>query len=474
MRNRSVLGVALLAAAVTASLSLGACGGNGSASSGNNGAGSSPAATSPTIVTAGDAPMSSVLAALVTVSAVSFTSSSGSVQLLSQPRNLELTHLGGIREPLDLHALPEGTYSSLSLTVTAAQITYMDPNTNQVVVANAVIPSANATTSITLTNPLVVSDSGATDVRFDFDLQKSLDLTNSVVTFTPSISAAVARAKDEDGNGRLVFVDGTVTAVSTSANTITLTTHDTGLSVTLNVNSSTKFDDNVTLATLQVGAVVQTRDQLQSDGSLTALMVEDNDGGASEDSNSRVDAGIVTSVTRDSNNTLTSFSMMVRNSSNEKNEGHALTVNIGQGTSFKNSMEAQSAGLAAFDQTQVFPGAAVRVSGTISDSTTVVARAIRPAQVFPTGLTTVAVQSGGNGGFVITMLLDNTTFFAKNAGIGNLTVNTNANTVFDGGNLSATNVANLAVGSPLVARGFFSSNGTTTVLFAAGVHEESH
>ncbi|MGH3182314.1 MAG: DUF4382 domain-containing protein, partial [Streptosporangiaceae bacterium] len=180
-----------LGSVVAGAVLLAACG--GSMNSPNN-----PSPTgifSPTVVSVGDAPMSSVVAALVTISAVSFTSSSSTVQLLSQPRKVELTQLGGIRAPLVLHPLPAGTYTSLSITVSAAQITYIDPNTGKVVVASAAIPSTSATTSITLTNPLVVNDAGATDIRFDFDLQKSLDLTNGVVTFTPSISAAVAHVK---------------------------------------------------------------------------------------------------------------------------------------------------------------------------------------------------------------------------------------------------------------------------------------
>lgn len=462
----------LLAAAVAVSLS--ACGGGSASTNNNPGTGSNPSgSSSPAVVTAGDAPMSSVLAALVTVSAVSFTSSAGAVQLLNQPRQIELTHLGGIRAPLDLHALPEGTYSSLAITVSAAQITYIDPNTGQPVVATATIPSASATQTIALSTPLVVNDTNATDIRFDFDLQKSLDLTGSTVTFTPSISAAVARVHGESDGDRVLHINGTVTAVTASA--VTLTTDDSGLSVTLNVNSSTQWDDSMTLASLQVGAVVHTEATVQDDGSLTALLIADADGGTKEDANSRMDAGVVTAVTRDSNNSLTSFTMVVRNSSDVKNIGQTLTVNIGSGTTFKDSVEAQNAGMAVFDQTQVFAGAAVRLSGTIgSVAATVVARAIRPAAVYPHGLTAAAVQTGTNGGFVLSLLLDSNSYFAQHAGLSTLTVDTNANTVFDGSTLTSANVATLALGSPLTASGFLSLSGTTTTLFAAHLHEEAH
>lgn len=430
--------------------------------------------SSPTIVSVGDAPMSSVVAALVTISAVNFTNSSGTaIQLLSQPRNVELTQLGGIRAPLVLNSLPGGTYTSLSITVSAAQITYIDPTTGKVVMASATIPSASATTSITLTNPLVVSDDGATDIRFDFDLQKSLDLTNGVVTFTPVISAAVAHVKDEDNDNRDIDVNGTVTATSTSANTITVMTDD-GLTVTLNVTSNTQFGDNLTLATLQNGTVIHTEDQLNDDGSLTATLVEPASGGGM---GSLVVAGIVNSVTRDSSNNLTSFTLVVRDvdMNDDSDLGHMLTVDVNSSTVFADSTEAQSAGLTTFDQTQVFAGQAVWATGslvTTASTPTELATQIKPAAVSPFGLSSATVQTGSSGGFVITMLLDANTNFDQFANITALTVDTNASTVFDGQTLTSATVASLPVGTPLVAHGFLSLSGTTATLFCDHLHEE--
>jgi len=462
-RNSSL--AALLAAAAV----LGACGGSSPTSSNNP----SPAGSSPAMVTAGDAPMSSVLAALVTVSAVSVTSASGTVQLLNQPRPIELTHLGGIRAPLDDHALPQGTYTSLSLTVSAAKITYIDPVSGQPVTANTTIPAASATATITLNPALVVNSTAATDIRFDFDLQKSLDLTGSVVTFTPVISAAAAKIEGESDDERDIDINGTVSAVDTSKSTITLTTDDTGLSVTLNVTSATEFGDSMTLASLQAGTEIHSEDRLNSDGTMTVLSVENANGGSAVDDNSRVDGGIVTAVTLDSNNVLTSFTMVVRDSVREASLGQALTVQVNSGTLFKDTLTAQTAGLANFDATQVFPGQGVWVAGTKSGTGTVLATEVRPAAVNPFGLTSAAVQTGSSSGFVISLLLDANTSFAKFANLSTLTVDTNASTVFDGQTLTSTTVANLAVGTPLVARGFLSLSGTTITEFCNHLHEPS-
>ncbi len=460
----------LLATLLAGAVALGACGGGSAASPLSNNT-PSTGSSSPTMVTAGDAPMSSVLAALVTISAVSVTSASGTVQLLKQPRTIELTHLGGIRAPLDDALLPQGTYTSLSLTVTAAQITYIDPTSGKPVTASATIPAASATATLTLNPALVVNSTAATDVRFDFDLQKSLDLTGGVVTFTPVIAAAAANVSGENDNERGIDINGTVTATDTTKNTITLTTDDTGLSVTLNVTSATEFGDSMTLASLQVGTEIHAEAKLNSDGTLSALAVEAANGGSTVDDNSREDGGIVTAVTLDSNNVLTGFSMVVSDSVREGSLGQVLTVQVNSGTLFKDTLVAQNAGLASFDATQVFPGQGVWVAGTKSGTGTVLATEVRPAAVNPFGLTSAAVQTGTNGGFVISLLLNANTSFAKFANLSTLTVDTNAATVFDGQTLSSTTVGSLTVGTPLVARGFLALSGTSITEFCNHLHE---
>ncbi|HEY7838900.1 MAG TPA: DUF4382 domain-containing protein [Terriglobales bacterium] len=458
-----------LAALVTGIALTAACGGgSGSNSTGGN----TNSSASPAMVSAGDAPMNNVLEALVTVSAVTFTSSSGSVQLLEQPRKIELTHLGGIRAPLALHPLPFGTYNSVAVTISAAQITYIDSNGNPVT-TNATIPSASATDTITLSPALAVSDTGATDIRFDFDLQSSLDLTGSTVTFTPKIGALVARVKDEDADAQRVHIDGTVTAVSTTANTITLTTADSGLSVTLNTNSSTKFDDNLALNAIQTGATLETVDKLNADGSLTALTVSDTDGGSTA-ANTVVDNGIVTAVTRNSSNDVTQFSMVVRSSLTTGSDvGKTLTVQVNSATVIKTSMNATNAGETSFDQSQIFAGQALWVAGAVvqGSTNTVLATEIRPAQVNPFGLTDAAVTQIA-GGFAVPVLVDANTNFASFAQITTLTANTNSATVIDGQGLTSANVASLAVGTPVVARGFLSLSGSAATVFCTHLQEE--
>lgn len=464
-----------MAATLAAAVLLAGCGGNSGVSL-NGGAGANGNA-SPTVVSVGDAPMSSVLAAMVTISAVTFTSSSGTVALLKQPRTVELTHLGGIRAPLCLQPLPQGTYTSMSITVTAAKITYMDATTGQPVTATATIPAGSATVTITLNPALQVDDSGATDVRFDFDLQKSLDLTGGTVTFTPAIGGAVARVKDEDDDARHIHVDGVVSATDTAKQTITMSAGDSGLSVTLNVTSSTRFGDGLSLSSLTVGSAIDTEDSIGPDGALTALEVESADDGDVEQQQGQVDGGVVTAVTRDSQKQLTSFTMIVRNCGEDDGcVGESLTVQVNNATQFKDSMMATAAGLVSYDQSSIFPGQGVWVAGTNvqSATNTVLAVTVRPGAVSPLGLTSAAVQANGSAGFSLTLLLDNQTNFAQFAGLTTLTVDTNAATILDGGTLTSSTLPGLAVGTPLVARGYLAAGASGDILYCSHLHEESH
>lgn len=478
MRRSIWFQLGFVLASTGAALYLFGCGGGNSSLNSSSGTGGTTT-SAPTMVSAGDAPatMSNVLAALVTVSAVTFTNSSGTtVQVLQSPRTIELTHLGGIRAPLELDQLPEGTYDSVAITVSAAQITYLN-SSNQVVVASATIASPTSTT--TLSPAFTLSSTSAVDLRFDFDLASSLSISGSTVTFTPQVSAVVALASGEATSERVLYVNGTVTAVNTSNNTITLTTADTQLSLTLNVNSSTVFDDNLTLAGLQVGTQLDTEAQLQSDGTLVALLIEAANGGATVASGNTVADGLVTGTTVNGSGEVTQFVMVARSGMGTQLLGQAVTVTVNTTTVFKDTDEATDAGLTSFSSTQdsIFPGSGVRVTGTLSGSASsgfaLSATQVRPNAVDPFGLLSAVPVTSANG-LTLAVLLDSRDPVATLGKISTLSVQTNANTIFDGASLTSANAASMMVGTPLTTRGFLALQGTTYTEFAANVHEENH
>jgi len=118
---------AVLALAIGFTLAAIGCGG-GSSSSSNPGQTTPPPPTQSTAtqVKIGDAPADRVTSFEVTVGPITMTPGSGSaVTVLSGTRRLELTHLSGTNEPLGLLGVPQGSYSSASMTVSSPEVTFI-------------------------------------------------------------------------------------------------------------------------------------------------------------------------------------------------------------------------------------------------------------------------------------------------------------------------------------------------------------
>jgi hypothetical protein len=75
----------------------------------------------------GDAPADRVIMFEVTAGPISLTPSSGvAVTVLSTTRRLELTHNAGTSEPLALLTVPQGTYTSATLTVANPEVVFIN------------------------------------------------------------------------------------------------------------------------------------------------------------------------------------------------------------------------------------------------------------------------------------------------------------------------------------------------------------
>lgn len=434
------------------------CGGGGSATSTSSTPGTSGSSTHPMMVTVGDAPLNSILAAKITISAVNATTSSGSVSLLSKPKAVELSSLGGVRTPLELSQVPAGTYTGASVTVSAAHVVYVDPATGQVTAKDATIN--NGTVSVTFATPLTVTSTSAeTDVRLDFDLANSFDLTNGTLTFSPVIKTAAASLDKEKDSDREVHVSGKITAIS--GNTVTVQTLDGNTTVTLKLADNTHFDDEVTPSSLQVGSIIEVRGRLQDDGSVLVTSLEADDHGDVEDTHSMGGLGVITAVTTDSNKTVTGFQMVLRRAYDDAEVGKTITVQVTSSTVYHLTYEAQTAGMASFDASQIFPGQSVLVSGLLNTDSSIAAREIRPAPT-TSNVTLTTAPTATQTAF--TVALDANAALTKLAQISSLTVALNNSTVLEGSQLAVTGLANLAVGSPLTIRGYLSqSNGTCTL-----------
>lgn len=331
---------------------------------------SSTSGTSPMLVTVSDAPLGNIFAAKITISAVSVVGASGSpVSVLSQPETVELSGLGSLREPIDLTNLPFGTYNSVTVTVSSAQVTYLDSTTSQPVTANATITSPTVTVAL---NPaLNFSTQGEVDLHLAFSLSQSFSISGSTVTFTPAISTSAAQVDQENSSQRNVRVTGTVIAISSSS--ITVQSGDSGRQFTFAINGTTQFSNGVTASSIAQNSIVQVKGQTQSSGTLLALSItpvstESGMGQGQENSGAK---GIVVTVSHGGSGNLTGFTMISQEDfGSTMSNSMTLNVVVASTTAYGVTEDAQQVGLTAsmFNASEIFPGQAVIVSGSIDGS----------------------------------------------------------------------------------------------------------
>ncbi len=399
-----------------------ACGGNNSMSGPG---GSTTTASAPLVTNVGDAPMTTALSAQVTVSAVDALTSSGqSVAILPAPRTIELGPLGGVREPLELNSLAAGTYTGVQVTVTAAKLVYVDPSTNQVVFDTNVAlggGGSSVSASYTFNNPVTVSQNQGVDLRLDFNLGQSFDLSGSTVTFTPVITAAMGDIDKGTPDDLDVRAAGIVTAISSTS--VTLTMFDSGASITFAINNETDFDDNTTAASISTGAVVYVRGSVQSDGTYLAKEIDPADAGSKFGTQfNAAGAGRVIAVTDNSSGQLSSFQLVTYTNFAAGEIGREVTVNVSSTTNYWFSNWAGKAGVTAFDATQIFPGQTVAYAGNSSDGgVTVSALSVRLGQQTLYG-TLASTVSSDTEPVTFTLQLKPMTLFPLLTGAADVTV----------------------------------------------------
>lgn len=287
LRQRTVLTLA-----IGFTLTAIGCGG-GSSSSSNPGqiTNPPPTQTTATQVKIGDAPADRVTSFEVTVGPITMTPSSGSpFTVLSGTRRLELTHLSGTSEPLALLDVPQGTYSSASMTVSHPEVTFitnlgtivkLEPAFNQAI-------SVNFSPALTVgANSMVVSIDLNVSNSLTFDSQGNVTAVNlSASSFGLGTAAVAAEDKQGHDDGELEDTTGTITAVNGTS--FTLTAGQNGAPLVFATDVSTAFDDG---ASLTVNTIVSVEGITKSDGSLYAKEVE-----GIEDSSGVEAEGLITHI----------------------------------------------------------------------------------------------------------------------------------------------------------------------------------
>ena len=294
------IGAAMVAMVVTAALVVAGCTSSTTPQAGQT------LTVSPALmpVSLTDAPGDQVVAASLTLNSVVLTDSKGeTTSILSAPLTFEAAHLDAVQEPVFTPSLAEDTYTSVELTYSNAQVAYIDPTTNQVVLAAATL--ANTSQTFIFPTPLDVNNA-TTSLLIDYLVANSVSISGSTVTVTPQFNIApapIAATPTNGTNGLLCGVKGKVTALGT--NQFTLTNPE-GLTLNITVNANTQYQGLSGFGALEVGALVEVDVQLEGGGAMLALRVEQQ---VPPNATAELLVGPVTAVT---GSPATSFTELVR------------------------------------------------------------------------------------------------------------------------------------------------------------------
>ena len=309
--------------AILVALAVG-CGGGGSGLTSNPTPTPGPGANSAQ-VRFGDAPADSVISFEVSVSALSLTPAGGGAPVsISVPANnrIELTHASGKFEPFTTGSLPQGTFSAANLTLANSELTFLS-STGTAVHING---PASASITVPLSPNLAISSSPLVlniDVNVGASITTAANVVNGIA-FTPASFNITAKApgvagNQQDDDGEIEDVQGTVTAVNGSS--FTFKVGQTGSSMTFNTDATTQFKDGVTSVAGLLNQVVTVEGFTRADGSLFAKEVE----GLESSTGGEVE-GLITSI---SGTTLTVNAQDgIGNGFDDTKIGASFSVNI--------------------------------------------------------------------------------------------------------------------------------------------------
>ncbi|MGC2741647.1 MAG: DUF5666 domain-containing protein [Candidatus Angelobacter sp.] len=255
------------------------CGGGGSSTASNPSPTPTPGATANSAqVRFGDAPADSVIAFEVSVSSLSLTPAGGGTPVtVAVPANnrIELTHASGKFEPFIAGNLPQGTFSAANLTLVNSELTFLTSAGTLVHINGPASASITIPLSPNLTigsSPLVLN----IDVNVGASITTAAGVVNGIAftasSFNITAKAPGVQANQQDDDGEIEDVQGTVTAVNGSS--FTFKVGQTGSLMTFNTDGTTEFKDGVTTVASLLNQVVTVEGFTRADGSLFAKEIE--------------------------------------------------------------------------------------------------------------------------------------------------------------------------------------------------------
>jgi hypothetical protein len=244
----------LIVAALTAVLA--SCGGTSTFQfNSNNGQGT-------VAVIGSDAPLASVLSFRVTITGITASDGTNTVNLLTTAQDVDFARLSGLKTLLDFNSVAAGNYTKVTVMLANPMIKFLD--------VTKIPPAINSKTGTLLSssvivplNPaLMVTDKGMAALLFDFNLRKSLevDATGMItgnVTPTLSMKAISPDAPEAD----IDELRGGVVSVDAVNNSFVMQLPN-GRTLTVVTDSNTEFEEGEGLGKFDTNTIVQVSGQL--------------------------------------------------------------------------------------------------------------------------------------------------------------------------------------------------------------------
>lgn len=209
-----------------------------------------------------DAPAANVVSFTATLQSVDAIDSKGnSVPLVSGSPSVDFARYDGLQTLLDVDDVPAGTYDSISITLgSSVTIGYLDTTVTPPAVKLTTLSVSTSPINITLPNAVVLTTTASGGLRLDFDLNKSIQVTNGQITgVTPTFNVG-AVYPDDAGAHIDEFVAGVLSVDATNQQFMIQGPH--GRQFTVNVNGLTQWDDNSNLGELNTSTIVQISGKL--------------------------------------------------------------------------------------------------------------------------------------------------------------------------------------------------------------------
>jgi len=398
MRISRAMGVFVTFLAVAALCS---CGG-GSSSSTGTGTGQNTAS----VFTVGtDASLPSVVSCQVMVTGVTIFNGTTNVPVLTTPQSVDFAQLSGLHQLLDLHAVPTGTYSSATVTISSPVIGYIDTSKNPPVISTINGTLSQSSVTVNLAAPFVVGNADLVGLRMEFDLAKSLvtsagQITGAVnpVFHMQLLSATDANVSIDDFRAGVVAVTGSNTFIVQGPK---------GRQWTVQSNASTVMDDpSVPVSSFTTNTIVEISGQLDTvtkNIDASEIEVVSNDG--------FVLAGLFTSIRPAAPQPATAADLFVRSELPDitgVQDGQITTLTLNNSEVYRIANINNPITSLLFNNSSLVPGQSVGIGGklvtTNGVSTLTVHRVVLRRQgqagTWVPGSTTV--QSGNSGSFQLT------------------------------------------------------------------------